>query len=67
MNKPVTSAEMQEFKTNPSVTQIGGKTMTGRDKEGNPLFYPNHRERRAIANPSRKRNNRKKTRGRNRF
>jgi hypothetical protein len=66
MNRPVSTQEMTDFKSDPSVKSIGGKTIMGRDNEGNPLFYPNRRERKQMQKHKKFsiKNNRRNTKGR---
>lgn len=60
MNKPVTKQEVKDCKVGQSV---GGKTLLSFDEKGNPIFYPNRKERRSFSK-IKKTNNRKTTRGR---
>lgn len=67
LNVPVTRQEMEDFKES-GATRIGGKTQTGRDNDGNPIYYPNRRERKQFERSKNQlfsiKNNRKGTRGR---
>jgi hypothetical protein len=62
MNTPVTTAEMERFKSS-NEQSIGGKELIGVDEKGKPFYAPNRKERRARLNAP-KGNNRKVTKGR---
>ena len=68
MNIPVTQAEMQAFKLDPTQQRIGGKTFIRMDENGKPIYYPNGQERRqmnkSVGSINIIKNNRKTTNGR---